>query len=78
LLRDLEPSEVAVIEVLRAGVGVLEGGWDRFAEVVIEQAAEGRVRLDVLDVEIADEPHRAARERWSAVRDAHPELMATV
>jgi len=78
LLRDLEPSEVAVIEVLRAGDGVLEGGWDRFAEVVIEQAAEGRVRLDVLDVEIADEPHRAARERWSAVRDAHPELMATV
>lgn len=75
LLRDLTPSEVAVIEVLRAGDGVIEVGWDRFAEVVIEQAATGRVRLDVLDATIADEPHRAARERWSTVRSSHDELM---
>lgn len=72
LLRDLTPSEVAVIEVLRAGDGVLEVGWERFAEVVIEQAATGRVRLDVLDATIADEPHRAARERWSTARSTNP------
>jgi hypothetical protein len=74
LLRDLTPTEVAVIEVLRAGASVLEGGWDRFTEAVIEQAAQGRVRLDVLDAEIADEPHRAARARWAAVRAELPEL----
>lgn len=74
LLRDLTPTEVAVIEVLRAGDSVLEGGWDRFTEAVIEQAAQGRVRLDVLDAEIADEPHRAARHRWAAVRAGLPDL----
>lgn len=72
LLRDLTPSEVAVIEVLRAGDEVLEVGWERFAEVVIEQATTGRVRLGVLDATIADEPHRAARERWSTVRSTNP------
>ena len=70
LLRDLTPSEVAVLEVLRAGPPVVHYGWGQFAEVVEELTAAGAIRLDVLDRQLRDEPHRGARARWPGVRPA--------
>lgn len=70
LLRALTPSEVAVLEVLRVGPAVVDYGWAHFAEVVEELAAAGAIRLDVLDRQLGDEPHRGARARWPGVRPA--------
>ena len=75
LLRSLTPSEVAVLEVLRAGPSVVEAGWERLAEVVEGLAASGTVRLDVLDRQLRDEPHRAARARWADIRRSMTEDM---
>ena len=70
LLRALTPSEVAVLEVLRDGPSVVEFGWVRFAEVVEQLAIVGTIRVDVLDRQVRDEPHRAARARWADIRQA--------
>ena len=71
LLHALSPSEVAVLEVLRAGPAVIEAAWEELPEVIARLAASGEVRLDVLDEAAATEPHRQARSRWSEIR-AHP------
>ena len=76
LLRDLTPSAVAVLEVLRAGPGLVEYGWNRLGGVAEELAAAGTVRMDVLDRQVADEPHRAARERWADIRQSRTEPMS--
>ena len=73
LLHSLTPSEVAVLEVLRAGPAVVETPWEELPEVIARLAASGTVRLDVLDESAATEPHRQARARWSKIR-AHPAL----
>ena len=75
LLRSLTPSEVAVLEVLRAGPAVVETPWEELPEVIARLAASGTVRLSVLDEVAATEPHRQARARWSEIR-AHPSLHA--
>ena len=72
LLLALTPSEVAVLEVLRAGPSVAEFGWDRFAEVIEELATAGAIRVDVLDRQVVDEPHRAARAHWAGIRRSLP------
>ena len=74
LLHSLTASEVAVLEVLRAGPAVVETPWEELPEVIARLAASGTVRLDVLDETAATEPHRQARARWSEIR-AHPALM---
>ena len=75
LLRSLTPSEVAVLEVLRAGPAVVETPWEELPEVTARLAASRTVRLEVLDEVAATEPHRQARARWSEIR-AHPSLHA--
>jgi hypothetical protein len=71
----LTPSEVAVLEVLRAGPAVVEGTWDRFGEVVARLAEDGEVRPMVLSEQVADEHHRGVRSRWSELCDEHPSLL---
>ena len=73
LLRALTPSEVAVLEVLRAGPAVVEAAWEELPTVITGLAASGAVRLTVLDEAAAEEPHRQARSRWAELR-ARPEL----
>lgn len=73
LLRSLTPSEVAVLEVLRAGPAVVETAWDELPEVIGRLAASRTVRLEVLDEVFVAEPHRQARARWSEMR-THPAL----
>ena len=75
LLRALTPTEVAVLEVLRAGPEVAEAGWDKLAERLIALDAAGTVRLTVLDAAVTEEPHREARAQWAALRQTHPELI---
>ncbi len=70
LLWALLPTEVAVLEVLRAGPGVVESGWGRFTSVIGELAAAGTIRMDVLDRQVRDEPHRAARAHWVDIRES--------
>ena len=73
LIHSLTPSEVAVLEVLRAGPAVIETPWEELPDVIAGLAASGSVRLDVLDEAAATEPHRQARARWSEIR-GHPAL----
>lgn len=73
LLHSLTPSEVAVLEILRAGPAVVEAAWEKLPEVIARLAVSGTVRLDVLDRATAKEPHRPARARWAELR-AHPDL----
>ena len=77
LLRGLTPSEVAVLEVLRAGPAVVEDTWGRFGEVVAQLAEDGGIRPAVLSDQVADEHHRGVRSRWSRLCDEHPTLLAT-
>ena len=76
LLRSLTPSEVAVLEVLRDGPRVVEFGWVRFTEVVEQLATAGTIRVDVLDRQVCDEPHRAARARWADIREVLLEYLS--
>lgn len=68
LVQAVTPTEVAVLEVLRAGPPVVEHGRERLTEVVTELARSGVVRLGVLDRRLRDEPHRNARARWADIR----------
>ncbi|MCY3951359.1 MAG: hypothetical protein OXG69_02290 [bacterium] len=68
LLDSLTPSEVAVLEVLRMGPAVVENDWQDLPELIARLAAEGTVRLPILDRAIAEEPHREARSRWAEIR----------
>ena len=73
LIRSLTPSEVAVLEVLRAGPAVVETAWEELPEVIARLAALRAIRLEVLDDAVATEPHRQARAHWSEMR-THPAL----
>ena len=78
LLAGLSPSEVAVLEVLRAGPAVVEAGWDRLGEVVAQLAEDGHVRPAALDAAANDEPHRGARARWAELCRSRPGLSSTM
>lgn len=61
----LRPVEVALLEVLRAGPGLVEGSWAQVAEVAALLVAAGEIRVDVLDEQVRAEHHVALRERWA-------------
>lgn len=77
LVRHLSPSEVAVIEVLRAGPSVLEQGWEEMSEVVCRLAESGDVRVGVLADQIADEHHLGTRHRWAEMLQQAPALIGS-
>ena len=77
-MRDLSPSEVAVIEVLRSGPSVVEARWDRLGEVIAELAAAEEVRPAVLDAQISDERDRGTRSRWAELCKSKPDLLTAV
>lgn len=63
-IRDLTPTEVAVIEVLREGPDLLEVPWETFAAAVTRLAASGELRHERITEQLGDEHHVAARDRW--------------
>ena len=77
LLAGMSPSEVAVLEVLRAGPAVVETGWDQLGEVIAQLAEDGHVRPAALDAAASDEPHRGARDRWAELCRSRPGLVPT-
>ena len=77
LLAELSPSEVAVLEVLRAGPATVESGWDELGSVVSRLAEEGKVSLPALHAAAVGEPHRDARARWTELCLTRPELSPT-
>lgn len=64
-LRELRPSEVALIEVLRAGPTVLDSPWGSVESAIRSLVETGAIRLDVVDEQITEEPHQETRARWS-------------
>ncbi len=77
-LRELRPTEVALIEVLRAGPEVVEGPWTSVGDAVNGLIATGAVRLQVLEEQIREEPHRETRLRWRQLVESTPVLAASV
>lgn len=77
LLAELSPSEVAVLEVLRAGPAMVESGWDELGSTVLQLAEDGKVRLAALHEAVKGEPHRGARARWAELCRAWTELAPT-
>lgn len=63
----LRPIEVALLEVLRAGPGIVEVPWAQVAQVAERLEAAGEIRADVLDEQVHVEHHVALRERWAAL-----------
>ena len=63
-LRDLRPTEVALIEVLRAGPAVVERPWVSLGATVAALVDSGALRPEVLDEQVREEPHRDTRSRW--------------
>lgn len=74
LLNGLTPSEVAVLEVLHSGPAVIEVDWRRVGDVVADLEQKEEIRSALIDTQVADEPDRAARARWSELRQLHPRL----
>jgi len=64
----LEPTEVAVLEVLRDGPTVIEAPWSDFAEVVARLERDGVIRPWLITEQLGHERHIAARQRWSELR----------
>ena len=77
LLAALSPSEVAVLEVLRAGPTVIESNWSELGSVIFQLAEDGKVRLAALQDAAQREPHRDARARWAELCRARSELAPT-
>lgn len=63
----LRPSEVALMEVLRAGPAVVEVPWAEVTKVARRLARAGEIRPEVLAEQIHEEHHVATRERWAAL-----------
>jgi hypothetical protein len=61
----LRPTEVALLEVLRAGPAVIGVPWARVAEIAKRLARSGEIRAEVIDEQIHHEHHVAARQRWT-------------
>jgi len=62
--RDLTPTEVAVIEVLRDGAEFIEAQWDTFISTVSGLVDRQLLRPDVIQTQLADEHHIASKQRW--------------
>lgn len=60
----LRPTEIALLETLRAGPSVIEVSWARVGEIAKSLERSGEIRADVIDAQIHHEHHVAARERW--------------
>ena len=77
-LRDLRPTEVALIEVLRAGPAVVERPWVSLSATVAALVDSGALRPEVLDEQIRDEPHRDTRSRWRELVNSSTALSASL
>lgn len=77
LLAGVTPSEVAVLEVLRAGSDVIETDWSQLSTTITLLTSTGDVRTTVLHAAVNNEPHRGARSRWSELCRSQPELLAS-
>ena len=73
-LRELQPTEIAVVEVLRAGPAIVETDWTQLTEVISDLVKSKSLRPRVLDEQIRDEHHTATRTRWNALLEAAPAL----
>ena len=73
-LRGLRPDEVAVMEVLRSGPWVIEVEWSRLEKLVSDLLERGDFRAHLVDEQIREEHHVAARERWSEMVETIPAL----
>lgn len=78
LLRALWPTEVALIEVLRAGPAVVERPWAKVAVVVEGLVDRGEMRPPLVDEQINVEPHVETRRRWSELIGSAPPLAASL
>ena len=78
LLRELWPTEVALIEVLRAGPAVVEHPWPTVAEAVEGLVDRGELRPRLVDEQIGDEPHVETRRRWNDLIGSTPPLAASL
>jgi hypothetical protein len=78
LLRELWPTEVALIEVLRAGPAVVEQPWAKVAAVVEDLVNRGEMRPRLIDEQIGDEPHMETRRRWSDLIGSTPPLAVSL
>ena len=63
-IRNLTPTEVAVIEILREGPDLLEAPWKSFAAEVLRLAASRELQHERITEQLGDEHHVAARDRW--------------
>lgn len=61
----LMPTEIALLEVLRAGPAVVEAPWTEVARVARRLAKAGEIRPAVIAEQVRDEHHVATRERWA-------------
>lgn len=64
---DLNATEIALLEVLRAPEVFAEAGWDALTAMVREAVAEGRVRLDALTEAVPGEYNRAVRDNFASL-----------
>ena len=78
LLRGLRPTEVAIVEVLRAGPSVVETDWARVARVACDLVNRGDLRPDLVGEQIREERHIATRDRWNELVKAAPALSGTL
>ncbi|WP_428120488.1 hypothetical protein [Candidatus Poriferisodalis sp.] len=76
-LRELWPTEVALIEALRAGPAVVEGPWSAVSVAVGGLDDRGELRPQLLDGQIGDEPHMETRQRWRDLIASTPPLAAS-
>ena len=77
-LRDLRPTEIALIEVLRAGPAVVERPWASLSPAVGGLVDSGALRPEVLDEQIREEPHRETRSRWRELVASSTALSASL
>lgn len=74
--QDLNPYEVALLEVLRAFDEVAERSWDDLVAVVGDAAREGRIRSERVAAAVEEEHDRSARQRWHRLAEALPALVS--
>jgi len=77
-LRGLRPTEVAVVEVLRAGPSVIESDWSDLGELTCDLMERGEFRAELVDEQIRDERHVATRVRWRELVETAPGLSAAL
>jgi hypothetical protein len=61
----LSQSEVALIEVLREGPGLVEIPWSRVRQTTQRLQAAAEIRAELIDEQVQHEHHVALRERWA-------------